>query len=388
MLPLPLINGALYVSSSFLETVQTCSRMSELYKLNARAIVTPTSALNFGKHIHSAMEMHYRLKEFNLSEEEVSQRVAALLAHEFEKSPNETDDFRTLNWAVELYNRYASSHRFENHNLLQWDEPRPCKYCSVTEHDKPAEYAQAVCPWCNGTGKSKIMCEVSFAIHLCDIALGPLTYFNSDAQNYYWKESKIGVGDALYKQMIRGNHVIPIYFHGYIDLPIERSGQYWTKDFKTGSQLGQNYWDDKRVSAQQKGYCWAFQSLTGLPITGHIVSAIRTASPPEWVQKGGEGRKRNGEPKKLTDWWNDALQEESFFLGDGELDEWKGNAIALVEEFFWHYSRGYFPKKTSWCAGKYGRCQYWDVCTTFPPKDRSMILESGSYKNKEQRIAK
>lgn len=365
--PLPLIDGAFFVSSSFLEEVQRCSRASQFYKLDARVLDKPASALNFGKHLHSALEMHYRLTEFNLSQEETTQRVETLLAQAFTESPNVTDDHRTLNWATELYKRYAEKYQFENFDLLQYKEPQPCKYCLTIKQDNPGK----PCPWCNGTGQSKVMSEVSFAFKLFD--------YEPDTEE---EKSVLFAKTGLFS--------IPIYYHGYLDLPVSVSGQIFILDFKTAFQLGNSFFEDKKMKAQQKGYCYGLQETTSLNPAGFIIRAIRSTAPPLWLTKGEEtsNRPRNGkEPKKLSDWWNDALQEERFYLGDGELEEWKLNSIALVEEFFWHYQRGYFPKKDSTCAAPF-RCQYFDVCSTFPASDRDFILKSGLFKDKETRLAK
>src|SRR5947207_13719669 len=129
MKPIPLVEGAFFVSSTFLDTISLCSRMSELYKLEARVLDEPSPGLVFGGHLHTAIELHYRSQEFHLGQEEISQRVSLQLAKEFEKRPVSCD-FRTLNWASELYNRYVEKYQFEDLELLLLEKPRPCKYCS------------------------------------------------------------------------------------------------------------------------------------------------------------------------------------------------------------------------------------------------------------------
>ena len=341
--PLPLIDGCFFVSDSFLERLSTCPRSAEYYKLHARVASSANAALNTGKLVHKCLEMHYRLQEFNLDQQEISNRVGRLLEREFAATPNPDDDHRNLSWIAELYQRYVQRHEFETIKLMQYKEPMPCKYCSIIEQDEQKKD----CDWCCNTRKLSLMVEVPFATHLYDYGS------------------------------------IPVFFHGYIDLPCNIGNQLALLDFKTTSMLGQGFFDDKKMSAQQKGYCFGFRETTGMAPLGYIVRAIRTLQPPLWVLNGGESKR--GERKNARTWWEESFQEERYILGEGELDEWKQNVIALCDEFFWHYERSYFPRKTVWCVGKYGRCQYFDVCSIFPVADRQIILSSGLYTDKEQR---
>ncbi len=352
--PLPLIDGCFFVSDSFLERLSTCPRSAEYYKLHARVASSANAALNTGKLVHKCLEMHYRLQEFNLEQAEVSARVGRLLEREFALAPNPDDDHRNLSWIAELYQRYVERHEFETIKLMQYKEPMPCKYCSIIEQDQEPKKD---CDWCCNTRRLSLMVEVPFAFKL-------FTYYDP-------KTNEIP------------DMGLPIYYHGYIDLPVNIGNQPAVLDFKTTSMLGQGFFDDKKMSAQPKGYCAGFHATTGIMPAGYIVRAIRTSRPPEWVLNGGESKR--GEKKNARQWWQESFQEERYILGEGELDEWRQNTIALVETFMWHYSRQYFPRETTSCIGKYGKCQYYDVCSVFPVADRQIILSSGLYTNKEQR---
>lgn len=346
MKTLPLINGALFVSGSFLETIARCAQESEYTKLTARVAARSKSGMNFGKHIHSALELHYRLQEFSLTQQDITQRVSTLLQQEFESSPNDTDDFRTLNWAVENYKRFTEFARFESFELLTYPEARTCKYC---------EGKGGECLWCNGTGKHKIMAEVPFAVHLFD-----------------------------YQNQLRP--VIPVYLHGYIDLPIKVEGMYFIRDFKTTLRLGDSFWQQHKMSIAQKGYCYGFEQTTKLPVTGHVITAIRTAQPPIHVTEGRASK--TGKVTKIDDWWKESIMEQRMYLGDGELTEWKKNAEWLVRKFLFHYENEFFPKETTQCVSKFGACQYYDVCSTFPPEIRASMLSSGMFMDKESGVLK
>ena len=155
-------------------------------------------------------------------------------------------------------------------------------------------------------------------------------------------------------------------------------------DFKSTSQLGPSYWDDKKAIAQPKGYAWALEQLLGVKVHGYLIRAIRTIPPPKYVTDGTASKK--GEFKKISDWWDESLSEQSYELGDGELTEWKENAIAQVKQFFYHHSQGIYPQNKSMCIAKYGKCQYFEVCSTFPSTDRILLLNSTQFKTKEQNM--
>lgn len=327
----------LFISASFLERLETCPRSAEYYKLRNRIASGCASGLVFGGILHKALELHYRQSEFNTSKEVLEQKISTLLEQEFSVLSTPPDDHRTLNWAFEIYQHYAARHMSEEIKPLRWAEPVPCKQCKAEQPE---------CLWCNGTGKQSIMTELSFAFEL-----------------YQHKGT-------------------PVIYHGFIDLPVRRGTQNFVVDYKTTSMLGQSFWDDKRMSAQQRGYAYAFNRLTGLPVSGYIVRSIRTAGMPPSIRDGKANRK--GEVKSQSTWWEESFGEETYYLDTEDLAEWHTNTISLCEEFFWHRERNYFPRKTQWCSGKFGRCQYFDVCSS-RPQDRELMLTSGLYKDKEPR---
>lgn len=375
--PLPLVNGALFVSNSFLEWVQRCNRGAQYYKLNNRVSADETAALTFGTHLHSAFEMHYRLQEFDLSQSEISARVASMLQEEFQNEPIEENDFRTLNWAIEIYERFAKKYEWEEFDLMRFEKPVKCKYCQGMKLKHELVNGMVVlnqlsepCPWCNGTGFSSIMCEVPFVVKLFDYK--PTTY--ALAQELHFKE-----GDPF---------VLPVYYHGYIDLITSINSFIYPLDFKSTAVLGNGFWDDKKMSAQPKGYCYGFKETTGLNVKGYITRAIRTTPMPDNVRTGTPATRgaNKGLVTSQEKWWSETLpDDQKEILGEGELDDWKDNTITLIEEFLWHYSRGKMPRSTTACTGKFGRCQYFEVCNTFPVSDRELILDSGLYKDKENK---
>lgn len=368
MNPLPLINGALFVSSSFLDTL-VCPRMSQYYKIDAKVANKNSNAVIFGQHIHTALSLHYRLQEYNLSKEDVLNRVRLVLEQEFTSTPVDEEDWRNLNWALETYQQLTKKFEFEEFDLMRYKEPKSCKKChgqgvadAITHPDNPTDNKVA-CLWCNGTGLTSVMSEIPFVVKLFDYEAPEGMFIGPD---------------------VEAPVIIPVYYHGFIDLLVSQRGLLKVMDFKSTSQLGRSYWDDKKAIAQPKGYCFAVEQLLNHKTHGYIIRAIRTIPPPKYVTDGTASKK--GEFRKISDWWDESLSEESFDLGEGETEEWRLNAIKQVEGFLHNYERGFFPQQKTICVGKYGRCQYYDLCSTFPIADREIILNSTMFKSKQNNI--
>lgn len=357
--PLPLIDGCLFVDNSMLELFTTCPRALEYNKLHKRVLSAESPSLNFGSAIHLALELRYKLYGNGPVDMEYDVKVTELLTEHFELHPCPMEDYRNLNWALSLIKRYNNKYQQEEFDLLQYENPIPCVHCNdsgkIQFRSDVEQNAQRDCYFCAGEGKTKLMVELPFALKLFD---------------YQWDGN-----DNTLLPGTQGNS-IPIYYSGRIDLPNLKGDQLYVSDHKTTSMLGSTFFDAAKMSAQQKGYCYAFHALTGKLPRGYEINAIRTKEPPKWVVDPDaippKGQKRDN-------WWSESIQRERYVLAEGELEEWKTNTIALIEEFFWHYSKGLFPKKTAWCIGKFGKCPYFEVCSLYPASDREVILQSGLY---------
>lgn len=158
---------------------------------------------------------------------------------------------------------------------------------------------------------------------------------------------------------------VPIFYAVRIDLPVLWDGGVFILDWKTTSVMGQSFWDDLRVSPQLVGYCWAFEQLTGTRPLGFCVSAIRTNQPPQ--------RPRSG---TIENWWTETFQRNREYVSPEMLADWHSNTLELVSEFFYHFERRSFPMKRAWCVGKYGRCQFYEVCSCIPSTRAEMLGSS------------
>lgn len=321
---LPLVDGCLFVDNSMLELLTTCPRALEYNRFHKRVAATAKPSLAFGSAIHLALEHRYRSYKNLQPDAALESEIAEMLTVFFESNPQPPDDYRTLNWAIEIVRRYNRIYDLEPFQLLVNDAGEP-------------------------------MVELSFAL--------PLFTYTFPEKN-----------DGSIFQNYTPEQKIPVIYTGRIDLPVLWDNQLFVGDHKTTSMIGPSFFDKMKMSAQQKGYCWAFEELTSKTVSGYFINAIRVKEPPKSLGQEG-GRTKTTEAA----WWRESFQRKRYFLQPGELTEWKHNAIKLVEEMFYHYQQGYMPMKTAWC-NQYGRCPYFDVCS-LPQSDRGVALQSNWFQD-------
>ncbi len=366
--PLPLIDGCLFIDNSgWIETMSTCHRYLEYKNLSKRVLTGEKAALNFGSAIHLALELRYSRYQNKLVDDAYYNDLATLLTDFYAQHPVPGDDWRSLNWAMEMVRKYNERFSIEDFNLLKYEKPVECPQCAgggaVYEPD-------GWCPFCLGTGKREVMVEIPFAVKLFDWT-GSLPV-ESGAKGIQMFD-QLATEDT--KELVMCT--IPVIYSGRIDLPIQKDGQLFVMDHKTTSMMGQPFWDEQRVSPQHLGYAWAFERTTGRRPTGYVVNAIRTKECPQYVLAGKTFKGKEGKTTSPAEWWQQTFQRDVFPVTDSKLSEWKTNTIDLVEEFFWHYQRDFMPQKKKWCAS-YGRCPYYDVCL-LAPSDRGVVLASGEF---------
>ncbi len=356
--PLPLIDGCLFIDNScFIETTNTCYRKHEYSQLRRRVLAGKQPALLFGGAIHTALEYRYVKAQNQRVEPRVDDEIAAILTEVFAAHPPPEGDWRTLNWAVELFRKYNEKYSLEEFNLLSYKKPVACPYCppAILVNVFNKDYK---CPWCSGTGTRSLMVEMSFALPLFEYILPPTPFW------------------AKYLDNPNANSIVPIIYTGRIDLPVLLDGRLFIMDHKTSSFFGPAFFDRGTMSAQQRGYCWAFKELTGQMPAGYIINGIRSKEPPLYVSKGDFGGSRKSQSPEA--WWDESFQRECYYIDQAKLDEWKTNTIDKVEEFFWHYSRGYLPTNNEGCTKYNMKCPFFRVCE-LEQGDRLTMLNSGDY---------
>lgn len=323
--PLPLIDNCLFIdNSSWMEGMNSCYRYLEYRSLRLRVPSAEKPSLNFGSAIHLCLEHRYLNHAHNPVDDKYYNDIGQILTDFYADHPVPADDWRTMIWAMEVMRRYNGKYDVEPFQLL------------VDKDGKP-------------------LVELSFGL--------PLAVYDTES------------GILRPWTGVASPHEIKIVYSGKIDLPIVQEGNIYIMDHKTTSMLGNMFWDEMRMSSQQRGYVWSFEQLTGKRLHGYYINAIRTKVPPQYVLDGKPSR--SGKALTPESWWNESLQRERFLLQPGEGQAWLANTLDLIDEFFFHYRRGYMPQKTKWCAF-YGRCPYYEVCQLHPD-DRLFLLQSGQF---------
>jgi hypothetical protein len=344
---MPLLDGVLFVDNSMMELLITCTRQLEYNKLRARIAAHEKPSLNFGGAMHEALEYRYVVsKDVKPFTHEIQ---CTILNECFENKPNPVDDWRNFNWACELIERYNHRYMIEPFNTLQYETPIPCPKCQ--------EDSVKDCLWCGNTRLRHAMIELSFALPLFTHPIKDMSIIALQDQPF-----------------VEANGGVIIMYTGRIDLPVMWEGGLYIIDHKTTSMLGSQFFERNSMSAQQRGYVWAFQKLTGMKANGYCINALRTKEPPLYISDPVKAVPKGQSPEK---WWSESFARERYFTNEDTLTEWWENTVELIHEFFWHYHRGVMPMKTAWCT-QYGRCQYYDVCS-LPRRDRELMLSSGNY---------
>lgn len=314
--PLPLRDGALFIDNSIMDEWNECPEQFKNRFLYNRTAAFEKPALNFGTGIHLALA--------HLERGLTLEGAIESMKWHFDRVPQPPDDHRSPAHAEETIRRYVKHHETDQWRVLQTDKGP--------------------------------FVEFPFAYKL----------FNGKLDSAYWIGGK-------------GTDSLPIFFCGKIDLGIEKPVDLskWIVDHKTTLQLGKMFSYEMKMSPQMRGYCWAFKKAIGFLPSGYIVNAIRSLAPTNKLMDEVRFDPDEGQ-KKLDKWWTEQFYREPFYIDQAEVDEWERNTIAIIEEMLWHYSRGYFPQKRKWCVGKYGRCQFYDVCS-LPAQQRPLMLQSNMF---------
>ena len=130
-------------------------------------------------------------------------------------------------------------------------------------------------------------------------------------------------------------------------------------DHKTTSMGGMTFFADFELAQQTHGYTWALQKLLGHRVAGFILNALIIRKP----TRTGVGME---------------FERRVYPYSEDAITEWETDTMASVEQFVHSLIHASFPKYTKWCMGKYGACQYHQVCT-LPAAQRGIMLGSSYY---------
>lgn len=315
-IPLALVDGdTLLIDNTTLETFTTCPRAAQYYFCLKRQTTRERSALKFGQIIHSALEARYLAASPMHAQ---SPAVEGVMLATVERA--------FADWS-------PPEDDFRNHSFAV----ELINRYGVTY---PFESFQVL-----RLPDGRPFVEVPFAIPLGEIAINDTLLVRDVAS-----------GEVA----LRHVGTIKVLWTGKIDLAYESNGQRYIMDHKTTSMMGPSFFSEFELSHQTHGYVWAAESILGQPFTGYTINALATRKPTK------TGKSLEFERKVYT-------------VHRGLLTEWQTDCMHIVADCIEMVRRGYMPKHTKWCVGKYGQCQFHAVCSLPTPEHRDLMLHSGDY---------
>lgn len=335
---------------SSIESLLGCNRAAQFKLLQSRQGGS-RSALTFGAAIHAGLEVWYRNKSkigklHDLSSDEMPLEACSVLTKEellrhcfsaieqsfSEAPPNPFPDYRICEYAIQSFHSYIENYRDE---LLT-----------------PAIH------------QSKPLVEFSFALPMGQLQI-PSSVFET------WGFGLLTGDVEREEKAVKDKTVLTISLEwtGIIDMLTELHDGFYVVDHKTTSILSQDFFDGFEIAMQPTGYYTACKAaFPDLPVKGFMVNVLACRKPVASITKSG--RPTTSKPFE-------ALRRQ-YRYSDWHEAEFKRDALALVEELFANIVNGFFPRKTQWCIGKYGKCPFFDVCS-LPPKSRESMLASDIY---------
>jgi hypothetical protein len=162
-------------------------------------------------------------------------------------------------------------------------------------------------------------------------------------------------------EFVFGGKTIKVIWQGRIDLVVKgMESKLYGIDHKSTSMMGPSYFREFDLSSQIKGYGWAIRETLGITLEGFIVNALGIRRPT-----------KSGKPFEF--------QRYTVRFSNADLEEWKQDTLHVIASFLGGVEAEYLPRHTKWCVGKYGECQYYNVCV-LPAEHRATMLASGDYK--------
>lgn len=315
---IPLLDGdTLMIDNSSMEPFVTCPRLAQYTILNRLRPAGDKWALIFGGIIHKILEVRYRaLTTLHAQTPDVTSVMLATAEREFAKVQTPEDEFRNYSCAVEFIRRYEEQYPFESFEVLRLTDGTP-------------------------------LIEFPFALPLGEIDV------NADM---LVRDVKT---DIIAPRFVK---TIKLVWMGRVDMAYRSSngGGAYGMDHKTTSIMGPSFGDQFILSHQLHGYAWALEQLIGEPVAAVVVNGLGVRKP----TKTG----------KAFEFVRPVVN-----IRRALLEEWKTDTLHIIADFIEMARRGYMPKHTVWCTGKFGLCSFHKVCTLDSEEQRKVMLESGEY---------
>lgn len=308
----------LRIDWSSLSDQLSCNRLAEFKLVHSKSRAT-TPALVFGAAMHSALELYYKRGRL-CDKSQLYTDAKLIIDKEFAESGLlASKDYRTPEYCLESFVRYVNFYK---------DEP----FFATQYEDKP-------------------MVEFGFHFPLGETLFNPRTF---DLYTPGQLTTNADLEQAAPRdKMIR----LSIEWSGLVDGIFSDGDTNYVVDHKTTSMISGDFFDTFEIATQPIGYVLACKrNLPEIPISGFMVNVIACRKP----TKSGV----SFEPMRRI-----------YHYQEHHFQDWILDTLAIINELLFNLSENYFPRKTSWCAGKYGKCAFFDVCN-LPPAMRMAQLET------------
>ncbi len=156
---------------------------------------------------------------------------------------------------------------------------------------------------------------------------------------------------------------LPIIWTGRTDLIVKwHDGSLSTMDHKTSSMGGEGYMTEYKNNQPQLGYLYVARQHIDPSINTFIINALICRKP---LANGGV---------------NFEFKRNRFFVDVDKIAEWKESVLSTIKHIILCDQLGEYPMTMKSCVGKYGACEYLDVCT-IPREGRLNALNSNMFRN-------
>lgn len=322
--PLTIYGDCLFIDNSTLQRLSSCPRKG-LYTFTLKKRPNKIRpALVFGSAIHLALETRARLvDQTGFCSIDIQNKMLDKLVEFYQKDENMIEsDYRNVNYAVNTIKEYNESYQYDN--LIPIEIP---------------DWGPAV--------------ELPVAICAGELAINK-TILVSDPD--------VNSGAPFEKHIDK----LRIFLTGKIDRIVEYKGGLCILDHKTSSIGGPTFFDEFYTSLQFQGYKFAAEKILKRNVSGVIIDAIFCRPP-----------KADGSVNRTFD-------RQYIPINSEMLLDWQLSYLNTIKNFIdchvnqASYGHLAFPRNTSSCVTKYGKCDFFDVCM-LAPSQRPFILDSGAY---------
>lgn len=325
MIPLPLLDGdTLLLDNSSMEHHQTCPRRAQYALCMRRRSSADKAALQFGGIMHKVMEARYLAGTpmYEQTQEVTKAMLTAAQKGFAEWTPAE-DEYRNYDRMVDLILRYGERYPFEDFQIV------------ILPDGKPA-------------------IEIPFAF--------PLTNIEVNADFLVQRLTKNDKGEFIRDGAPRMQHLttIKVIWIGRIDMIYRTAHGLYVLDHKSSSMATNGA--EFEISHQFYGYGNAAQLLLQQEVSATVVNRVIVRRP-----------SRTGEAF--------TFERKYIPFSQALAQEWRQDVIHMVIDFIEMVRRGYMPKHTAWCVGKFGTCEYHRVCSLDSNEQRDMLLTSGDFED-------